>query len=383
MRKLKVLHIAQDDKFFDGVFNAFESDERFENSAVLQVKDVKSYNYIMIKNTSVIRLVNRLGMKSILREGNYDIIFFYSLRLRQYEYSKWIPTNKIVIWWSWGMDLYPSSSAVTPLIPIDTLLPQTSSFLQELRGPVPVFKTFVKNNILRLLNDYKRYRIIRKVDYFQPVIPEEYPLVKRAFGFHAKEFYFPRCFTGYHVETNMQRSADGNILIGNSQAPTNNHIDVWNSCRQYIPCNREIFFPINYERNMDYADALTQYIYSDKHHITFLRNFMPRNEYFRLIDGCSYAIFGVLRQQAMGNIYFCLSHGIKVFLYRDSIVYRSLKEGGFVVFAIEDIDENSFNIPLSHEDLVQMAYAFEKRKQYIDKVREKAIADIKQSVDNY
>ena len=63
---------------------------------------------------------------------------------------------------------------------------------------------------------------------------------------------------------------------------------------------------------------------------------------------------------------------MKVFLYRDSMVYRFLKENGYVVFAIEDIDENSFTHALTQDQIHKNSIAFEKEKQYIDNIRENA-----------
>ena len=103
---------------------------------------------------------------------------------------------------------------------------------------------------------------------------------------------------------------------------------------------------------------------------------MPRDEYFKLIDNCSYAVFGVMRQQAMGNIYHCLCQGVKVFLYRDSLVYRFLKEWGYVVFAIEDIDEYSFSTPLNLKELEMNAKAFENQRDYVGQARSRAFDEI-------
>ena len=52
----------------------------------------------------------------------------------------------------------------------------------------------------------------------------------------------------------------------------------------------------------------------------------------------------------MGNISFALSKGIKVFCFKDSIVYKYLKGIGFTVSPIEGIDERSFNTPLNLEE---------------------------------
>ena len=106
---------------------------------------------------------------------------------------------------------------------------------------------------------------------------------------------------------------------------------------------------------------------------------MALNDYYALMDTYSYAVYGVIRQQAMGNIFGCLAKGIKVFLYRDSLVYKFLKEDGFVVFAIEDMDGSSFMKPLALTEIEQNREALLKKRQYVNTIYEKAIEEIIQA----
>lgn len=381
MKKIRVLHITKDDKFFDDVFANFVSDERLVNKAVLHVEHVKGYKFQRIKNIDKVQLVENEDMKKCLKEGQYDVVFFYSLIGKQYKYFRWIPKDKIIIWWGWGYELYANVDGATPFIPIRLYKKHTEELLIKMRGEKRGIKQFLKYHILRHYRDYERRKVLKRIDYFQPVIPMEYQLMKRVKGFKAKEFYYPRYFTELEVQSDLQKDKIGNILIGNSQAPTNNHLDVWNSVKQFIPSGRKVIFPFNYGAK-EYADAISKEINSECHDLMFLRNFMPSDEYFRLMDSCSYAVFGVLRQQAMGNIEYCLSHGIKIFLYRDSIVYRFLKQNGYAVYAIEDIDEYSFSTPMTNLEIEQNANAIAKEAEYIDKVRNNMINEIINIVDN-
>lgn len=375
MTKYRILHITKDDKFFDGVYNAFETDERLENKAVLEVNQVEGYQFRRIKNGERIRLVDRTGMKAVLKLGEYDAVFFYSLSMPQYDYFRWIPKDKKVIWWCWGYELYENSDGTTPLIRIPLYQPLTEALRQVLNSDAHGWKHFIKVHLLRHIRDHKRAGIIRRIDYFQPVIPLEYQLMHKVKGFRAKEFYYPLCFTNKDVDFAIKHLTDGSVLMGNSASETNNHLDAWDKIKDYIPTNRKIVFPLNYG-HMDYADAICNRIISNNHELLFLRDFLPCDDYWQLIDSCSYAVFGVMRQQAMGNILHCLTKGIKVFLYRDSLVYRFLKEWGYAVYAIEDIDEQSFKTTLTEAELLQNAKAFAKEAEYIMSVREMAFREI-------
>ena len=76
------------------------------------------------------------------------------------------------------------------------------------------------------------------------------------------------------------------------------------------------------------------------------------------------------------NISYALSRGIKVFLYKDSLVYQQLKKRGFVVYDIESIDADSFIRPLSEEEIVANANAIENEKKYRRTVFESVLKDL-------
>ena len=53
----------------------------------------------------------------------------------------------------------------------------------------------------------------------------------------------------------------------------------------------------------------------------------------------------------MGNVFMCFSRGIKVFLYSDSIAYKSLKNDGYIIFSIDhDMSPIALQTVLSNED---------------------------------
>ena len=380
MRKIRVLHITRDDKFFDRVFVQFESDQRLDNKAVLEVKDKSHYNYRRIKNTEKVNLLTKQEMCITLRNGEYDVLFFYSMPRRYYDYFKWIPDDKIVIWWGWGVELYKPICRLRPLIPVSLYKPLTKRVLKEVAGnSFSALKAMIGYTLLKPWNGRLQKKVLKRVDYFQPVLSQEIELMRKLKDFHAKEFYYPNSFPFVVSESLVPKSESGNILVGNSQAPTNNHLDVWRDIQTFLPENRKVIFLINYLGDKKYAKLISEQIKSDKNELLFQKDFMALNDYYALMDTCSYAVYGVIRQQAMGNIFGCLAKGIKVFLYRDSLVYKFLKEDGFVVFAIEDMDGSSFMKPLALTEIEQNREALLKKRQYVNTIYEKAIEEIIQA----
>lgn len=381
MKKIRVLHITRDDKFFDPVFVQFEADQRLDNEAVLEVKNKSHYSYHRIKNTEKVNLLTKKEMRSALRKGEYDVLFFYSMPRRYYDYFKWIPDDKVVIWWGWGVELYKPICRLKPLIPVVLYKPLTKCILKEVaKNSFSSLKAMIGYSLLKPWNGRLQKIMLKRIDYFQPVLSQEFQLMDKLADFHAKEFYYPSCFPFAVSDTLICKNENGNILIGNSQAPTNNHLDIWHDIKNILPEKRKVIFPLNYLGDKKYAKLIRERIKSDRHELLFLQNFMAPNDYFALMDTCSYAVFGVLRQQAIGNIYSCLAKGIKVFLYRDSLVYRFLKEDGFVVFAIEEMDEKSFTTPLSLTEIDQNRNAFLQKGQYIKVVYENAIREISEKI---
>ena len=76
----------------------------------------------------------------------------------------------------------------------------------------------------------------------------------------------------------------------------------------------------------------------------WLEDFIPFKEYISYLDSITHAVFGQIRQQAIGNINFCFERGIKIYLYSDSIIYKQLNKWGYIIYTIEnDLTSDSLN----------------------------------------
>jgi hypothetical protein len=103
--------------------------------------------------------------------------------------------------------------------------------------------------------------------------------------------------------------------------------------------------------------------------------------YFELLASVSHAIFGVIRQQAMGNIDFCLKNGVKIFLFQDSIVYKELIDQGYKVFSIEDdLTTDNLDLPLSKSDAYWNYSLYYKNRQNREYMAESEILNIVEEV---
>ena len=123
------------------------------------------------------------------------------------------------------------------------------------------------------------------------------------------------------------------ILVGNSADPSNNYLDVL-ALIDKRKIRNKIYMPLAYgiSKNKSYLTEL--FANNDKYIIQ--DTFVSRDEYDKILKKCRVAVMGHTRQQAMGNILYFLAHGLKVFLYKESIAYKFFKENGVHIFSIED-----------------------------------------------
>lgn len=354
MKKIVILHVFTDEKFFDGVSAFFNSLNNVTNLYYYYTRD-KNVSFKYIKGKDKIKLISLFSdYQKILSSPQIDIIFFQSLPTSFYHYFRYINPKAIVIWWCFGFEIYNSQRFLPPLVKVDLFKRLTLEFRRN----------YIKRNSLKdyfrpiywmlsfPIDYWWRRKILKRIDYFTPVLPVEYTLMKKNAFFKAKLFMI---HGGLGLQPNVKFSyfeTAQNILIGNSLSYTNNHLDIFYKIKFYKLKNQKYIIPINY--GTDYCgnrELFKKLSGLSLDNTIWVEDFLSLEDYKTLISTASHAIFGHMRQQAMGNINLCLLSGVKVFLYKDSILYRQLKDYGYTVFSIEeDLTEQALQIPLSRED---------------------------------
>jgi len=365
---IRVLHVTPDDKFFDEVFSEWERDERIQNEAVIIAKN-NDYQFRYIHTTDAVQILwNSEMVRTKLESNDYDVLFFHSLPSSYYKYFKFIPNDRIVIWWAWGSDIYGSYDNAFLSMKLYKTKTKKFVYFHKLKYnlKVKIYNCIHRNAINKL-----KTLVLERIDYFQPVEKIEYEMMAKHKAFKAKEFYYHHSVNQYEYCPTMP--SNGNILLGNSATPTNNHLDCLNIIKKKKKQGQRIIIPVNYGDSL-YREWLLNKVSGID--IYVIKNYLPRDEYFKIIDTCSYAVFGTIRQQAMGNIRYALSKGIKVFLYKESVAFASLKSLGFVVYAIEDINAESFTTPLTKEEIMQNVEASANEYHRRDNIYEECIDEI-------
>ena len=347
--KLKILHIIKDDKFSIPMVQMFDMESRLENRAVLIGHENESK---YIKDMSMVECVPPDSIDSLLRTADYDVVFFHSLLMSEWKHLLRVPKQKTVIWWMWGYDFYHLKYGVSPFVRTKQYKKGSLFLLKHRRGVAAYWAKHLYEHLFLfklMYYSWMKKKVIARLDYFNPVLPYEFEAMKKYPYFNAKLFYYKRTIPNYSYL--FSTIDNGSIFLGNSATYSNSHADIINKLETLPELRNTIFIPLSYgDGGSIYVNQLKSLIKESKHHYNILTDFIPYDEYCSMLSKSPFMISGVLRQQAMANIQFALRNAVKLFFFRDSDVYKYLKSKGYIVFTIEDIDEQSFLKPLTYEE---------------------------------
>lgn len=164
-----------------------------------------------------------------------------------------------------------------------------------------------------------------------------------------------------------------NILLGNSDTPSNNHLDAFKSLKKYRAEDLKLFCPLNYGHE-DYRE------YVRKKGLKFfkekwfpLTEFMPIDSYLGMLNSIDVVVMYHNRSQAAGNIFALIKMGKKVYLKKQSTIYSLMVENGIKVFdavTIKDLSFKEFSKPLSlsevEENYSEISRMFSRAKRLAD-----------------
>lgn len=147
----------------------------------------------------------------------------------------------------------------------------------------------------------------------------------------------------------LKSTAKGNvILVGNSASFTNNHCYAFKYLKRINIGNRDIVTPLSYGGNLSYINYVRKkgnLIFGN--HYKSLMDFLPLDEYNKLMITAEICVFSSWRQEANGNVVIALYLGAKVFMSNRSPLYAYYKSLGIKLFELEKITTESINTPLT------------------------------------
>lgn len=359
---MKLLHIVIDNKFIDGAIREFEKAFPGGNEFICFSNSVQ----FALISSPLVQTVSpeKIGEEDfVAKMKTYPVIVFHWLSNYSLDIIEMLhDTNIKFCWIGWGGDYYDiitNSQDVSPLLLDSTLelygdyrlLLEKESLENERKkynnlgciGKVKR-KLFPQRYDVPPTEDFllRKKRIIKRINYFAPVIPQDFKLVKGA----TEDFRAKYCEWRYGtIEDDLVPEKLGNIvlksnniLVGNSAFFTCNHIESFNLLSHLDLSDRKITVPLSYGIDFYKNKILFEGDKCFRDKFDPVLEFMPIEQYVNYLSSCSVVIMNHRRQQAVGNIVIMLYLGAKVFLRNENPVKEFLTENGIEIFDINKIN---------------------------------------------
>lgn len=178
---------------------------------------------------------------------------------------------------------------------------------------------------------YKKKSVVNNAHAVINIIPEERQFMKKNYAVRGRFLcaqYGPHTIVRQcDLVTKQPRDKKEYtaIQIGNSATSTNAHIGIMEKLVKFREEDIKIFLPLSYG-DTGYADKVIKTgknLFGEK--FVGMTDFMKADEYYQFMNQMDIAIFGIKRQQALGNIFALLYLGKKVFLKEHTIVQHYVK----------------------------------------------------------
>lgn len=314
----KILHLFRIEKFTESFIELMRDNTLFEHTFWVYgneyLYDLYGMNYLKRANVKFLpRLDIKMNKKSTEKQlQSYDLIVYHGVFdniIINYFYNHRNLLEKLALYF-WGGD-----------------------------------KVLLGNRKDKLCKKY----VIRKAAVIITIIPQDYLDIKKKYHPIGKHFcagYFDSSALEFmEIVQNLPRENNEivNIQIVNSATETNDHINMLNILSKFKNENIKIYLPLSYG-DVEYANKVIKYgenIFGDK--LVPIREFMPLKEYCLFINKIDIAIFNMIRQQALGNIYLLLQSGCKLFFNSQGLLWDFFKQDvKCSVARTEEINEMTF-----------------------------------------
>jgi hypothetical protein len=345
-----ILHICEDNRFVAMAKKQFEICK--ENQHLFLVNSSsKGLKYITKDNSIIVEKAGTKKHSEVVNQYLYDAIIFHNCNQKY----KWniinnLPKNILIIWFSWGSDIYMLPQFKNKLYTEKTTQILKKNNLTYNNYSLDYFSRLLLGKYKKQLSAYKR------INYCAPVMSKDLNLLEQHYNIKIKELDFTYGDINLYIGESIDKNSEGNnILVGNSADFSNNHIDILNTLKNKNIGNSKIIVPLSYGGHKKYINHIVsqgKLMFRDK--FTPLLEVLLLIEYREILYSCKIAIFNHKRQQALGNIIMLLWMGVKLFLDEENPIYSFLKDNNIIVYKISQIEtfsEEEFLIKLTDNEV--------------------------------
>jgi len=342
-----ILHLVHDEKIINRTIDLFET--AFPNENLFIVFTRKGFKFVRQADNTI----PFLEFESRMKDYNITSIVIHNMNSRKIKFIENLYPSGIPAYWIiWGADLYNKLLEPKGFKMID----KQSAYYKSLRlkrllsAPYDAIKRKIrtKKNI-DFINKRIQYIVTDTTESDYDMLLKYYPHLNhipwRDF------FYYP--IDAVLGDELMNKYVDrSNIQIGNSASLTNNHEYAMHILSKLQTGDRNIIVPLSYSGNDKYKESVIKKGKQlfDKN-FTPLMDFMPLDDYNKLLISVNVAIYGNWRQEAIGNILISLYLGAKVFLSHTNPVFEWAQNHGLKVFELEKMTQEDIDTPLCDIDI--------------------------------
>lgn len=366
MPKKRIFHIVTDDKFIDNLITQFDMFSQADNHYVVITRD-STQPFKIIKSKRVHNYTIKEFIKKVVLSKKCDTIFLHSFTAQAKRLAWLLPKRITLILFSWGGDMTIEKPYIVK-VP-NQLLPLTKAKYNKTLEYKKDLKYIVRYISFKLFQNLS----LGRVNYYSGILPFEYYQVANKMFFKAKrlDFSYNRPMDKEKFMSDIHEIKEKNILIANSAYPTCNQLDIFPYLYKAKKKIGKVIVPLSYGiekyKNIIVLEGKKQF----GEQFMPLTEFMPYNEYSKLMGSCYIAIFGMMKQQSVGNIEIALRNGCKVFLWKNNPMYPFYKNLGLIIFSIDFDLENTLEKlePLSIEEIKQNREIIYNRSFLSSKIR--------------
>ena len=213
----------------------------------------------------------------------------------------------------------------------------------------------------------KRRAIFKNVAGIINIIPEENDIVRKLYTVNCRMFYatyWEEKVVNHYRMTEKESDDILRVQVGNSAAKENDHKGIFKELYKYRNEKLKIYVPLSYG-NVQYAQQVKkegEKLFGSK--FVAMEEYLNLEKYYEFQEGIDVAIFGMERQQALGNIQSHLFKGNTVYLRKTSVGAHFFENTiGCKIRYIENIKDIEFE-EFSCFGEAEKIYNIEKMKEY-------------------
>ena len=350
----RILHLIPDEhKFSSYIFDYFENLYPGRNEFLLNQTNKEILHQHAAKFHFAVSVEDFVSCALRLQK-NTDIVIAHGLWSFTAMAVNQFPESTPIGWCVFGGEVFNSRIKMS----VEWVSPKTKAFVKQtrqatlannIRDVLRLKPTAVANTLGKGLKKLRLKRskpskvplaetlqAFSRINVIAATLPQDYKFIKSEFQLSASHVWF----SYYNIQQTVgadlieSRISGNDILVGNSSDPTNLHLESFDVIAGYEENFDRIVVPLSYG-SADYGKAVGgrgQDIFGDR--LEALFDFMPRDEYNRILLRCRFAILNHRRQQAFGTTVTLLWLGSKVFLNETSTTYQYLKDLGMAVYPV-------------------------------------------------